>query len=481
MCGIVGAVLHYNGGFITQTEDCFYQMLYADALRGWDSTGVIAVEKDGSFHIAKEASEASFFWPTFKNSDVGKRMWNEGKVLIGHNRKKTLGAIKDETAHPFVVDDTFAMVHNGTLINHKKFADTDVDSEALAIVLKKALEQDNYREALETTLGEVLGAYAVAIYDQKKEKVHLLRNKERPLAIIKTDNATFFASEPMMALWILARNNYVMNKVVVEDVSPDTLYTYDLLKNEWKKEAFSPKKPTLKPTTSSTGSVSASSLSGVGNNRVRSVKMAKHLIKKLLGTKVSFWVDDFVEENCPKTLEEGETEVLLFASCDDIKWNHSITAKVDLSQFGFSTRENIEDHRWMGEIWDVLFNEKTESLIIDLVDCKPVLQSLPGKEMLQKMFFEQLQNKSISKLRAELQQFGGHLQEWQREMYNDTIGEKLKKYGDLEAAFFLAGKEAIMDEAKAEGVLLTEEVRDGKEFLIHPTKGIVYESPVAIH
>ena len=133
-------VLKHNTGLIKQTEDVFDQLLYANALRGEDSTGVIAVEKDSSFHIAKDASPSFWFGPAFKESDISKKMWNNAKAMIGHNRKKTIGKIEDATAHPFVVDDEFAMVHNGTLFGHAQLAKTEVDSEALAIVLAEAFK-----------------------------------------------------------------------------------------------------------------------------------------------------------------------------------------------------------------------------------------------------------------------------------------------------------------------------------------------------
>jgi len=115
ICGIVGVVIKANNGLTKRIEDSFYNLLFVDTLRGDDSTGIIAVEKDTTFHIMKEASEAAWFIPQAQYSKVGKGMWTTGKALIGHNRKGTMGKVEDENAHPFVVDDDFAMVHNGTL------------------------------------------------------------------------------------------------------------------------------------------------------------------------------------------------------------------------------------------------------------------------------------------------------------------------------------------------------------------------------
>lgn len=153
MCGIIGGVIRSFYGFDKKTEDTFYQMLYANALRGDDSTGVVFIEKDTSFGIMKTAYSSAFVTDEFHDSKQGKAMWTQGKAMIGHNRKKTSGAISDTNAHPFVVDDTFAMVHNGTLYSHKHLADTEVDSEALAIHLSKVLNNEFTLEKFEESIG----------------------------------------------------------------------------------------------------------------------------------------------------------------------------------------------------------------------------------------------------------------------------------------------------------------------------------------
>jgi glucosamine 6-phosphate synthetase-like amidotransferase/phosphosugar isomerase protein len=86
MCGIVGFVSKKTNGPSKKEEDSFYEMLYTDALRGWDSTGVVAVENTTTFHIAKEACEATFFNDQFRISSAGKDFWARGKAIIGHNR-----------------------------------------------------------------------------------------------------------------------------------------------------------------------------------------------------------------------------------------------------------------------------------------------------------------------------------------------------------------------------------------------------------
>lgn len=376
MCGIVGCVLKHKSGFDQKTEDSFFEMLYADALRGFDSTGIVAVSRTTDFFIAKEAFEASMVANAWQHGEIGKMMWGEGQAYIGHNRKATVGKVKDETAHPFVVDDTFAMVHNGTLYNHAKLANTDVDSQALAIVLKKAFEQDNYMEALRSTLGDVWGAYAVACYDQKKHQVHLLRNKERPLSIVETDDAWYFGSEALMVGWILSRNGYDYSKLKAKSVDVDKLYTFDLDKKTLVEQEIAVKKNTQVGATTPNhpGKSGGTPTALVGN---LSKKEYKKFRNKWLGQRLSFWVDDFVEKNYPRTVrEDGETQIMFWGQCEDLDHAHSITAEVDIAPFQFNGDEGeITDRRWTGLVEAVEYKEATGILVITVADPKPLVRS----------------------------------------------------------------------------------------------------------
>lgn len=486
MCGIVGVIARHDGGLVTQTENCFFELLYADAVRGYDATGAICVEKDGGFHIAKEAAEATWFIPQLKGGPIGRSMWNSGRAYIGHNRKKTVGGSDDASAHPFVIEDTFAMVHNGTLLNHKALADTDIDSQALATVFKKALEQENWKEALEETLGRVWGAYATVMYDQKKELIHFLRNKERPLWIIEADNAWYFASEVMMANWVLNRNGYAYDKLKIEALPTKTLVTFDCVKKTWSKEVLVPKKPTPKP-------LMIGMASGIQTVMNGGAKVSKQVLKffrrKNLGTRISFWVDDYVEVNCPKTIEaDGETQVLVFAMCDEIKQTHTLTATIDLKPLGLSTKEDIFDHRWSGIIDTVELNDGTGSLLITVTGCKPVIPSKglthsnePSLDQVKELFTTVTQKKSLATLRKELAGFEDHLSDWQKELYIALIKQREDELGELLKVGYDAGYDACFEEAEREGIKLIESTENGKRVLTHPTKGVVYESPVALH
>lgn len=460
-------------------------MLYADALRGFDSTGVIAVDRDGSYSIMKEAVEATWFGPQLQASPVGRKMYQTGKAFIGHNRKKTVGTIKDETAHPFVVDNTFAMVHNGTLYNHKTLADTDVDSQALTAVFKQAFDLEEPLKAMEETLGKVNGAYAVAMYDQKRDKVMFLRNKERPLFLIETPNAWYFCSEGMMGTWILTRNDYKYADLKVSLIPEHTLVTYDLVKNTMHEDVLVPKKA-LSPT--------PHTVAGIG--KASGGKMSKSAFKffkrNWLGRRISFWVDDYVEANYPLTEEQGETEMLLFARCEEILQMHSIASQCDIKKCGLDSAQDIFDTRWTSTIEDIEYHDKTESVTIYCALSKPVLPSRGAghggnKEheipvgVNRTQFEASLKPKSLAVLEREYNTYKVHLQPWQCDCYEVAIKERSLSVADLLKNYHKLGYDAVFDEAKKEGIKLIEERKDGKVTLTHPTKGLVYEAPIVVH
>lgn len=369
------------------------QLLYANALRGDDSTGLICVEKDSTFHVAKQASEAAFFAPQYLASDVYKKMWSRGKAYIGHNRKKTVGKVADETAHPFVVDDQFAMVHNGTLYNHRTLANTEVDSEALTQVLAKAFEKDEYIPDLEETLGRVNGAYAVAMYDQRHHAVRLLRNKERPLAIVETPLAWFFASEGAMLFWILSRNGHTIKDLSIQAVPDHTLLTFDLDKNELSMEVVVPKKPLPLPIKGTTGAGQGTNTKAIKPVRKAPEGMTKSSFKRfrrrLLGKRVEWWADDYVEANFPKTERDGETLFSLMGECDEIFDEHMVFATVDLKEVKCSSPQLV-DRLWSSRITEISYDTMTQLISITVEETVPVKDPTKGTVIDDKYIQEKL-------------------------------------------------------------------------------------------
>lgn len=469
MCGIVGVVIKATNGFNKRQEDVFYEMLFADTLRGYDSTGLICVHNNGKFIIAKEAVEATWFIPQVKNHKDMNGLWQNGKVLIGHNRKKTSGFVNDESAHPFVIDDTFAMVHNGTLYGHKKLADTEVDSEALATVFAEAFKEQNFKEKLNDTLGQVNGAYATASYDQRSHKVHLLRNKERPLSILETDDAWYFASESLMLVWIAARNGYDYAKMTgkITHCQEHMLYTFDLEKTILETEELSPKKATPSSTTSTSRGGRK-----IGTEVLTTKKEQGRFRKQWVGTRVRFFADDYFECYFPKTLESGETEITLMGDLDEIVVRHAVYADIDLAKFNMTKESDFIGKLWGGRVDKVEFYEGIA--ILTLEDVKPIVTALNVEA--RRAFMDDLRRCTLLELETRYEEEKHVLASWQLAAFSVIMKDKteaLKRAADKAFLYpSLQGAEAV---ARNKGETLTCKYNDKTKLWEYTdSKGVLY-------
>src|SRR5687767_11587128 len=128
MCGIVGVVAKYNG-FYVEHDDLFEEMLYLDGVRGMDSTGAFVVNFKNEVNISKQASNPGVFLLTESWAKLKRKIDSKARIVVGHNRKATMGSIISKNAHPFSKDHII-LVHNGYIANHKMLdKEVEVDSE----------------------------------------------------------------------------------------------------------------------------------------------------------------------------------------------------------------------------------------------------------------------------------------------------------------------------------------------------------------
>lgn len=193
-------------------------MLVMDGLfRGEDSTGVYQIQRNRQVFSTKLASHAYHLFQTNEWTEFTRRMTAASRIVIGHNRKATQGAINSENAHPFH-ENHITLVHNGTLRGHKKLADLEVDSHAVARAFSE--------RPAESVLAELDGAFCFIWYDASAERLFVVRNKERPMNLLKTANFFVLASEAWMPGIALKRKGVVIEETI--ELKEDTLYTFDL-------------------------------------------------------------------------------------------------------------------------------------------------------------------------------------------------------------------------------------------------------------
>lgn len=236
MCGIVGIIAKNQNGFFQKDADIFKQMLYADAIRGWDATGVFGVNKAGNLDIKKQASAAGHFVHTNEYDNFDSNIFQKYHFVVGHNRKATHGEKNNDSAHPFWdKKEKICLVHNGMISNQKDFCPTStVDSAAIAEALAKT-------EDISTVIENIQGAYAFVWYNVEQKRIYFLRNASRPLYISETPTTWIISSEDSLAYWVAKRNNTPINTTgLFEENTPyyidmDEKVLYQLNKIEQKK------------------------------------------------------------------------------------------------------------------------------------------------------------------------------------------------------------------------------------------------------
>lgn len=208
MCGHVGVAGRIN----QQEEKAFRELLIVDSIRGEHSTGIAAVSHLG-VGITKVVGDP---FELFRSLGWETTMKRINRVLIGHNRYATQGAVNKRNAHPFNVG-AITGAHNGTLTNKYQLHEGglfEVDSEAML----NHIEQ----KGLSNALSIARGAWALVWWDERDDTLNFIRNKERTLyaATVKDSDVVFWASEKWMLEVVLPRHGIKIAEVEMfkEDV-----------------------------------------------------------------------------------------------------------------------------------------------------------------------------------------------------------------------------------------------------------------------
>lgn len=221
MCGIVGFITGYDNGFAHNEACAVRDLLFMDAMRGTDATGIMYGDNNRNVQVHKASMPSWAFlgskeWESSKNDIISRGRW-----FFGHNRAATRGSKVDHNAHPFRADH-IVLMQNGTYVgNHQTLANVEVDSEACAITIAK---HDNVEEALK----KINAAYAFVWWNHNEKSLNIIRNNERPLYWARTkSDGIFYCSEAEMMLLACARNNVeLIDKPTMLLAGSHTKYTF---------------------------------------------------------------------------------------------------------------------------------------------------------------------------------------------------------------------------------------------------------------
>lgn len=169
--------------------------------RGYDSSGVMMYD-GSSMKLSKTKGKVSDL-ESITNLDESRK---KGNIGLGHTRWATHGVPNDVNSHPhFSQSGELVIVHNGIIENYDTLKkelikrgysfQSDTDTEVLVNLIEEIKKQENCKlgKAVQLALTEVIGAYAIAVFDKTKPNELVLAKLGSPIAIgIGKENSEFF-------------------------------------------------------------------------------------------------------------------------------------------------------------------------------------------------------------------------------------------------------------------------------------------------
>ncbi|MDB9874222.1 glutamine--fructose-6-phosphate transaminase (isomerizing) [Flavobacteriaceae bacterium] len=212
MCGIVGYIGHRDA------YPVILKGLQRLEYRGYDSAG-IALYDGSEIKLSKTKGKVADL-----EAKVSEQINPVGNLGIGHTRWATHGVPNDVNSHPhFSNSGDLVIIHNGIIENYAtlkeelikrgyKFS-SDTDTEVLVNLIEDIQKNNDLKlgKAVQVALNQVVGAYAIAVFDIKKPNEIVVARLGSPLAIGVGENEFFIASDASPFI------EYTNNAVYLED------------------------------------------------------------------------------------------------------------------------------------------------------------------------------------------------------------------------------------------------------------------------
>lgn len=212
MCGIVGYLGHRDAYPI------IIEGLKRLEYRGYDSAG-IALFDGTNLNISKTKGKV-----TDLENCVENQISKQGKLGIGHTRWATHGIPNDVNSHPHTSNSgDLVIIHNGIIENYDSLKQelisrgytfkSDTDTEVLINLIEDVKKKENVKlgKAVQIALNQVVGAYAIAVFDKTKPNEIIIARLGSPLAVGIGENEFFIASDASPFI------EYTKNAIYLED------------------------------------------------------------------------------------------------------------------------------------------------------------------------------------------------------------------------------------------------------------------------
>jgi glucosamine--fructose-6-phosphate aminotransferase (isomerizing) len=212
MCGIVGYI-----GY-REAYPIVIKGLKRLEYRGYDSAGVMLYDGE-SIKLSKTKGKVSDL-----EAKAEKEITTNGTIGIGHTRWATHGVPNDVNSHPHVSNSgDLVIIHNGIIENYAPLKvelikrgytfKSDTDSEVLINLIEEVQRKEKLKlgKAVQVALNQVVGAYAIAVFDRKNPNEIVAARLGSPLAIGIGEGEYFIASDASPFI------EYTSNAVYLED------------------------------------------------------------------------------------------------------------------------------------------------------------------------------------------------------------------------------------------------------------------------
>lgn len=212
MCGIVGYIGHRDAYPI------IVKGLQRLEYRGYDSAGIALFDGE-SINLSKTPGKVADL-----KAQASRDISLKGTLGIGHTRWATHGVPNQVNSHPhFSNSGELVIIHNGIIENYEAIKKelmqrgyifhSDTDTEVLVNLIEEVKKKEEVKlgQAVQIALNQVVGAYAIAVFDQSKPDEIVVAKLGSPLAIGVGQDEFFIASDASPFI------EYTNNAIYLED------------------------------------------------------------------------------------------------------------------------------------------------------------------------------------------------------------------------------------------------------------------------
>ena len=212
MCGIVGYI-----GY-REAYPIVIKGLKRLEYRGYDSAGVMLYDGE-NLKLSKTKGKVSDL-----EAKAATEITTNGTIGMGHTRWATHGVPNDVNSHPHLSNSgDLAIIHNGIIENYAPLKEelikrgyvfhSDTDTEVLVNLIEEIQLKENLKlgKAVQVALNQVVGAYAIAVFDKKNPNEIVAARLGSPLAIGVGEGEYFIASDASPFI------EYTSNAIYLED------------------------------------------------------------------------------------------------------------------------------------------------------------------------------------------------------------------------------------------------------------------------